>query len=232
MIAGINNGRLPDTIRSRGFRIAMQKLRNGETVADFYPTDPVLLGQLGELRELIEDWAQENLEWLTAWRRQGRVTGISDRLQEAWDPLLAIADLAGGEWAAAAPEAASELARVARELAEDNHGHLLLEALWKIFNEPDDRGVLLEKIFSEDLCPKLNAEEELPFGDDGSGPKDSRGISPIKLAALLRPYKIRPEQIRIGPRTAKGYRSEWFADVWERYAHTPDNHPVREPETS
>ena len=37
------------------------------------------------------------------------------------------------------------------------------------------------------------------------------------LAKLLEPYKIRPGNIRIGPRVPKGYSRRQFTDAWGRY---------------
>jgi len=86
MMAGINTGKLPDTIRDRSITLAMQRKRTGETVDDLFPAE--IAEQLDELRRRLDDWAAENLEALTAWRRSDRVRGLDDRLQEAWDRCL------------------------------------------------------------------------------------------------------------------------------------------------
>ena len=96
MLAGINTGKLPDTIRDRSVVMAMKRRRPGEKVDDLFPVE--LAAELAELRRRLEDWAAENVEHLTGWRRPGRVPALDDRLQEAWDPLLAIADLAEAGW--------------------------------------------------------------------------------------------------------------------------------------
>ena len=58
--------------------------------------------------------------WLSAWAAQQRdyledaqpepVPGISGRAEQIWEPLLAIADAAGGEWPERARAACAELA--------------------------------------------------------------------------------------------------------------------------
>jgi hypothetical protein len=69
-------------------------------------------------------------------------------------------------------------------------------------------------MFTKDICPELNQEEELPFGAYRKGDGiDSRG-----LAGALKPYNIKPKSIESGGENAKGYRREWFEDAWRRYA--------------
>lgn len=62
--------------------------------------------------------------------------GLSDRAEDAWEPLLAIADLAGDEWAVRAREAAVALHQ-ARECDEDNDGTLILAICRRALAERD-----------------------------------------------------------------------------------------------
>ena len=85
---------LPDTIVDRGIVGDLKRRRPSETVARFRirrDTAPLL-----DLRA-----------WLTAWVRGGRLAelgdaeprmpeSIEDRQQDAWEPLIAVADAAGG----------------------------------------------------------------------------------------------------------------------------------------
>jgi hypothetical protein len=209
MLAGINNGKLPDTIRDRSIVIAMQRKRVGETVEDLFPTE--LADQLAELRRRLDDWAAENVDHLAGWRRSGRVAGLDDRLQEAWDPLLAIAALANPEWAEKAQSAATALANGAEDASDAAHGHLLIEALRGIFGDSP-------ALFSKDICRALNADDELPFGGYNQG----AGIQPRDLAKLLKPYGIKPCNVRVGTEQAKGYERDQFDEVWQRYARSED----------
>ena len=187
----------------------MKRRHPGETIDDLFPAE--LAEQLAELRRRLEDWAAENVEQLAAWRRPERVAGLDDRLQEAWDPLLAIADLAQAGWSEKSRQAATALAKGAEDAGEPAHGHLLIEALRTIFGtEP--------ALSSQTICSKLNADEELPFVSYSAG----TGIKPRDLAKLLRPYGIKSKAVRTGTETAKGYHRDQFGDVWQRYsdAHT------------
>jgi hypothetical protein len=217
VLAGINTGRLPDTIRDRSITLGIERQRPADAqVADLFPAE--LADELEQLRESLDDWATENTERLAAWRRSKRILELHDRAQEAWDPLLAIAEIAGGDWPARAREAAVALATGAVDAGEEAHGHLLLVALREAFDaEPGDL------LTSKSICEKLNDDQELPFGGYGEG----SGITPRSLARLLKPYGgIRPKGIRIGTETLRGYGREQFAEAWERY--TPRTDPSTE----
>lgn len=209
MLAGINTGKLPDTIRDRSVVVSMKRRRAGENVDDLFPAE--LANELEELRRRLEDWAGENMERLAQWRRPERVAGLDDRLQEAWDALFAIADLAEAGWSEKSRQAATALAEDAEDAGDAAHGHVLIEALRSIFEAENP-------IASKTICQRLIDDEELPFADYSGGV----GIKPRSLSKLLRPYGIKPKVVRVGIETPRGYEREQFAEVWQRY--TPDEH--------
>lgn len=213
VLAGINTGKLPDTIRDRSIVLNMERLAIGERVDDLFPAE--LDEVLGVLRGRLEAWAAENAGWLAAWRRSARVTGLDSRKQEAWDPLLAIADLAGPAWAESAAAAATQLERSAIDPSDAELGHLLLVTLRDVF---DEKGTPLA---SATIGKALNALEELPF----TGMHEGGGIKPRDLAKLLKPYGIKSKGVWIEDKTLRGYEREQFAGAWKRYA--PDEEHAR-----
>jgi hypothetical protein len=50
-----------------------------------------------ELRDRLTDWLEPQIEELRRARRE-LPDELDDRAQDIWEPLLAIADLAGGDW--------------------------------------------------------------------------------------------------------------------------------------
>ena len=54
----------------------------------------------------------------------------------------------------------------------------------------------------------------------------ARPITDRQLAALLKEHKIKPKTVRRGDVTEKGYRLEWFEDVFARYlpSHPSQRH--------
>src|SRR6516164_3256752 len=111
---------------------------------------------------------------------------IIDREADNWQVLLAIADEAGGEW----PERARKAA-VASHIAEKNDDASRLELLLgDIRNIFGDR---LNKIASDTLVEKLIAIDGHPWAEYGHSTKP---ITQNRLARLLKPLKLAPEQIR------------------------------------
>jgi hypothetical protein len=134
---------------------------------------------------------------------------LSDRAADGWEPLLAIADLAGEEWATEARQAAAILSAQGDE-DELALGPLLLAGIRRAM---DGR----QAISTADLLASINADEELPFGAWNEG----RGVEARRLARLLKPYGIKPKSIRMGDGTPKGYALEDLHDAFARYLPEP-----------
>jgi len=60
------------------------------------------------LRQELETWAVDNIATLAAARPE-LPDELGDRAQDVWEPLLAIAELAGGDWPERARTAAVAL---------------------------------------------------------------------------------------------------------------------------
>jgi hypothetical protein len=66
------------------------------------------------------------------------------------------------------------------------------------------------------LLEALHAMEEAPWGSLRGEALDARG-----LARLLKPYGVKPEKLREGNDTFRGYRRASFEDAWARYLSAP-----------
>jgi hypothetical protein len=122
---------------------------------------------------------------------------ISDRQQDAWEILFAIADLAGGEWPDRARYAARTLA-ASRVDGTTNWGHRLLEDLRRLF-EQGQGGHLT----SHACLEALTALEDSPWVTWNKG----KGLSSWGLNKLLEPYEIRTHDVRVDGRNLKGVPS-------------------------
>jgi hypothetical protein len=206
VLAGIDSGhRIPDTIRDRAVTISMQRKTGAEPVERFRYRDANAAAQ--PIREGFERWAVGAIDLLLA-ADPDLPHELDDRAAEAWEPLLAIADMAGGEW----PERARLAARALSgdiDRDETTTGTMLLAAVQEAFGESD-------RITTTDLLGTINADDELPFG----GWRDGKGLDGRRLARLLKPYGIRPRTIRIGDHTEKGYLKESLVEAWERWLPT------------
>src|SRR5262249_9500566 len=130
---------------------------------------------------------------------------LNDRAADIWEPLLALADLAGGDWPEKARDAAGG---VWGKGAGGRPLPLLLLDIMILFAEQEcapgnewmktGGGV---RIFSRDLVAGLNARGERPWMVMRRG----KEVTERWLSQQLSPYGLRPRTIWIGDVSAKGY---------------------------
>lgn len=95
ILAGIDNGLVPDTVLDRAIRIQLKRKAPGQTVEEFYAEDVEL--EVEELTAAIEAWIGAQSDKLAdRTRRPARIDGIGDRANEISRPLLALAELCPG----------------------------------------------------------------------------------------------------------------------------------------
>ena len=204
--AGIGK-KLPDTVLDRSIPISMKRRAPSETVERLRLRDAK--EEAAPLYAKLNSWASSAIPALQG-ARPALLDGLGDRAFDVWEPLLAIADAAGAEWAQRARDAALKLsAGEARQ--DDSIGVRLLVDIRQGFE--DMKG---DKLFTADLLAYLNGIEESSWG----GFSDN-GMTGRDLSRHLDRYGIAPKQVRIGDRTRKGYDKEWFTDGWTRYCPLP-----------
>jgi Protein of unknown function (DUF3631) len=196
-VAGV--GDLPDTIITRSVVIAMRKRAPSEAIEPYRPRLHAAAGN--KLRDILSLWAG-NRTFGEPWPTMPE--SVTDRNADVWEPLLAIADAAGGDWPKRSRVAAVELVALAM-WKTPSLGVRLLADVRTVFG---DRDSMPTELLLEDLC-KL---DESPWGDLRGKPLRARG-----LAALLRKFGVVPRVIRIGPSTPRGYLREDLHDPWIRY---------------
>jgi hypothetical protein len=95
ILAGIDNGHVPDTVLDRAIRINLRRKAPGQTVEEFYMEDVEI--EVEELHAEIEAWVGANSDKLMdRTERPARIDGIGDRANEISRPLLALAALCPG----------------------------------------------------------------------------------------------------------------------------------------
>ncbi len=212
-LAGL--GDLPDTLMSRSVIVRMRRRAPHERIEPFRHRRHASTGH--ELRTRLADWIATVTETLTdAW--PAMPVGVEDRPADCWEPLLAVADAAGGAWPDRARGACVELVKVA-ESREASLGVRLLADLRDIFDE--------DRLDTETVLDRLHALDESPWADLRGRPLDTRG-----LTRRLRPYGVARVSVRIGERVAKGYRREDLHETWARYLRPPDPPTPSTPSTS
>ncbi|MEC4018673.1 DUF3631 domain-containing protein [Streptomyces sp. H27-D2] len=208
-LAGI--GDLPDTIMDRAIVIRMQKRKPGERITPFRSRYSV--PELHALRDRLADWLVP---------LRGTVAGavpkmpVEDRAADTWEPLVIVADLAGGHWPALARAAC--LAMTRNEVVQDEQTTLktrLLRDIRRVFDQEAGK----EALRSQDLLAVLIQDAEAPWAEYGT-----KGLNAYHLANLLRDFGISPANYRFeNGRQAKAYARNQFVDAWARYC--PDFAP-------
>jgi len=196
-------GSLPDTIEDRSVAIVMKRRGPGETVSRFRFREVRELAQ--PIRERLSAWANAQLTELGA-ARPDLPDELSDRQQDCWEPLLAIADLAGGEWPRRARRAAISLS-----LRDEDQSLKvrLLDNIRTVFVEHGDP----ERLMTATLLSDLNTREEWSWGEVDHG----KPLTSHRLAAMVKPFGIGPGLKREGDVVSRGYARHDFADAWSRH---------------
>jgi hypothetical protein len=219
VIAGI--GKLPDTVADRSIPIELRRRRPSEKVERFR------LRKVGPealpIQHDVRVWAQRHLDSLST-AEPDLPDELDDRAQDIMEPLLAIADEVGGEWPERSRRAAVGLLTGEEREDAESLGIRLLRDVRGVF---DDKGG--DKLPTVKLLEALNAMEEAPWGSLRGEALDARG-----LARLLKPYGVKPEKLREGEGTFRGYRRGSFEDAWVRYLSVSpgEAEPLEHPEHS
>jgi hypothetical protein len=203
MFSGIGRS-LPDTVVSRSIVIRLKRRARGERVERL--RERAAWRESKPLRDSLARWAQQHIESLRT-AEPDLPDELDDRAQDVWEPLLAIAEAAGGDWSARARRAAVVLSSgTGRE--DDSLGVHLLADIREVLAARD-------RITTKELIAGLVADEEGPWCAYG---KKGDPITPRALADVLRPFGIESRSIRLDDgKTPKGYLAEQFADPFARY---------------
>ncbi|QKW50945.1 DUF3631 domain-containing protein [Streptomyces buecherae] len=206
-VAGL--GWLPDTILTRSVVIRMRRRAPNEHVEPF--RQRVHEGEGHALRERLAQWAEQVREHLNGAFPQ-MPEGVTDRPADVWEPLLAVADAAGGAWPERAREACVSLVAAATAGDRASLGIRLLTDLRALFGENTPR------LPTTQILAGLLAMDDAPWGDMGGKPLDAR-----QLATRLSEYvtadgqPIKARNIRSASGVAKGYYAADLTDAWTRY---------------
>ena len=217
-LAGLND--LPDTITSRSIIIRMRRRSPGETVEPF--RHRVAEPQAAPLAEGLAEWiSAKALSLREAWPDMPH--GVEDRDADVWEPLLAVADAAAGDWPDRARVAAVALVADLKENTRETLGVRLLTDLRQCFKAKGDP----EHLSTEEILVYLNGLDESPWGDLRGKELDARALS-----RRLRNYTVKPKNVRVDEKIHKGYSRSDLVDPWNRYLapHVADvAHVAEEP---
>ncbi len=207
-------GELPETLMDRCIVVTMQRKRPGEVCE--------------RLRKLCgEMWRQKCTRWVAdnwgdiATAEPSVPEGLNDRAADIWEPLLALADLAGGIWPNLAREAAVGLSGKKEDMSRFGWLMRHIQALFNLWK--------VERVFSRRLVEGLSAMKNPPWIELLKG----RPLTDMWLAEQVRRVGIAPRTLWIDGASARGYYASDFKDAFARYIVeapiTNDQAPEKQP---
>jgi hypothetical protein len=203
-------GRLPDTVQDRSIVIELKRRIRSEAIAKFRFNRAALEATP------IREWWEALAEQVQLPDEVQVPEQLSDREEDCWEPLIALAAAAGGDWPQRVRGAALKLSG-AVEVEDEDYSVLVLSDIRDILGEKPG-----ERIATSSLIEDLHNIEERPWRDDYRHGKPLRAEG---LAYLLRRYKIRSRQMKIGGTNVRGYETAWFTDAFERYLSSAQGTP-------
>jgi len=208
-ISGI--GHLADTLMDRAVVLELRRKLPHESVERLRHAEPGLFNMLAsKLARFADDYRSQ------VWAARPHLPEqLNDRAQDNWEPLLAIADTAGGDWPQLARSAALKLSGTESDAM--SIGVELLADIQEIFDIKK-----IDKIFTADLINALCEDDEKLWATYNRG----KAISPRQVSSRLKGYSIESKTIRVGYDTRKGFTKEQFIESFERYLNaTKDSLP-------
>ncbi len=213
-MAGLGKARLPDSLTDRIIKIPMEPVKPGESVERFrqrildhkYKTYRDALGEFCERADCKLD-----IEAVTI------PETLNGRDVDNWEPLLAIAGVAGGDWHARAQRAAVWFCTEKAMTKRDTLALRLLKEVVEYLQE-------VTKASTEQIYHHL-------YNKSGASWRDFKFFNESWIRDMLYQFPGAPRQgdVRIGEMRAQGFHIDWFADLIERYItpgetpDTPDN---------
>jgi hypothetical protein len=211
---------LPPATRTRSIELRMSPKREDEKVETFSQLDDA---EFAVLRRKFARWAVDNATSL----KEAKPTvpsGLNNRAAMNWMLLLAIAELAGGDWPERAREAAGRLTRKGRQPSD---GVKLLAAIRTMFVDSGKQVIASRAIVAELI--KNPTDIWVAYNHGGA-------VTQRQIAHLLSAYEITPDTVHPTGRSSdspQGYKLAQFEDAFARYLandphiHTSPNKPQR-----
>lgn len=206
-IAGI--GHQADTIMDRSIVLELRRKLPHENVERLRHADDQ---HFRDLQAKLARFAQDYGDVVAAAKPE-LPEQLNDRAQDNWEPLLAIADIAGGSWPENTRKAALKIS-FNDESTESINTELLAD-IQEIFVKKS-----AERIGSSELIKALCEDEDKPWATFNRG----FPIKPSQIAKRLKGFGITSKNIRASQHIVlKGYEQSQFREAFERYLTQPEN---------
>jgi hypothetical protein len=197
------------TVADRSIPIRLNRKSKGDEIRRFrYKIEKE---QAASIVASLKEWA-DNARVIAelAEAEPGFPPELSDRQWDIWEPLFAIADLAGADWGVDARHTA--VALHAMSYTDDSVGVLALDHIRQAFDGQ-------VRMSTDELLHALVGRDDGPWpswwaNDVEAGRTKGPGS---RLARILKPFDIKPGQLWMDGVNVRGYEADWFAKAWEIY---------------
>ncbi|MTD58755.1 DUF3631 domain-containing protein [Amycolatopsis pithecellobii] len=204
-LAGIA-AHMPDTITTRAITVHMRRRAPDERVEPFKTRR--IEAEAEPLRDKLSAWVETVADGLDE-AEPHMPEGVTDRSAEIWEPLIALADAAGGHWPDTARAACAHFVA-----SNDPHrGSLGIRLLADLRDLYTHRGAT--RLPTSAILEALRGMEEAPWNDLYGKPLDAR-----RLAKELGRYGVEPTVYKADGKPTRGYLAtgeHGLADAWKRY---------------
>jgi hypothetical protein len=205
ILAGI--GQLPETIVDRSISILIHRRLKTQSCQKYRRKDRDLAKSI---RDALKTWsANVELRKTLQASRPEMPDCLTDRQEDIWEPLLAIADSIGGD----APKLAREAARTLCGNDDDGlgDGTAQLVAIRKAIDEQHGRirsSALIDRLWEADAVPSRLMEDEKP---------NYKKIGHW-LSKLIKSYAGKPARVLdFDGENARGYEVAELKEIFDRY---------------
>jgi hypothetical protein len=209
MMAGLNRSKLPDSLKSRMISIHMKRRLPDDKVAEFRKRHAE--AEAKPIRDALAEWCEE-LEGKIDLDALSIPADVRDRDADVWEPLFAIAEVAGRDWLGRVTDAARWFVGARTDDSADSSGLRLLR----------DCVTLLEQRHTcepEWLRKELFDMSDAPWATWG---KKETGLTTFELKRWFKNYDIKPYTVRAGGSPVKGYHIDQFNRELARYPAPTD----------
>ncbi len=200
-ISGI--GHLAETIMDRAVILELRRKLPGETVQRLRHAVAYDFDRLASRLARFSEDAGPTI----GQARPNLPESLNDRAQDNWEPLLAIADHACGEWPDIARHAALKISGTEQEATS-----LSAELLADIREVFENKKLI--RLTTAELLEALVGNDEAPWATYNRG----KPMTPRQLGNRLREYGISSKDLKISyANVKKGFNLEQFEDAFKRY---------------
>jgi putative DNA primase/helicase len=207
--AGIGVDSVPDTFRDRSLHIELQRRAKPQARNKLRHDKDAF----GRMRQRIARWADDHLEKLGNPAEFPFPEYTSERHEEAWEPLLEIAQVVSGPWPDRAWSAMEKLTKPI-ETTESWRVALLRDCQQVYRTLGDGDGNIARDQLRLEL---LNLDEPSRAWKTWGKGAPAAPLTSEAMRKVLSKYEIRTTEVWINGAKQRGYKWDDFFDAWESY---------------